>query len=645
MSFLRMLQQRLPAPVRRIAGKVLALGRGGAHALARPYLQMRRESRRAQVRLTEAARKPVALFLAPEAAVRSYLAAHAIVARTIAGQGITPVFLSCDGLLPTCSAKEVFGQPPTAPGAGTAVCRMCRQSALSVGNSYDLNDIAIETVLTDQDRERAAAIAAQPFDTLLALEYDGVAFGTFALGDTLRRRRLTDASEFGDGDRALFRALLHSALLIYFSVQALSDRFDLRRIAFFGDYAYWLPVQVFAARHGIGLAGFDYGYNVDIDHRFIGIRPLSANAQTLQKVENWPTYRDRSLPPGIAKEILSGGLKRLGFHGGRTTFSPNWTHRKQPIQTDLGLSLSRKTIVAYPSSSDEFVALSRILAVLGTPFASAPRPFTDQAAWLEALVEWVGKREDLQLVIRWHPRMGVSRNAATRASEYAFFREKFAVHPPNVVMIWPEDKISSYDLAEVCDVATVSWSTIGLELARLGVPVVATVPDVGTYPVGSFIGFASTSEGYFRALEHAMANPPGLSSAIEAIRWTYYLFWGLLVDVSDVVPHASQHAVPKWKAPKNSELIRRVMIAGEDATTINMDNLPSGKDAQRAEQEIVGSTLKKAAGYFLLGDLSRIGELHSLEARTGGYVSANLGGQQITRYSPLAARIIRILSA
>ncbi len=639
------LRRRLPAPIRRIAGRVLALSNDAGHALARPYLERRRAHRRAALAQTQTAGEPVALFLTPEAAVRSFLAAHVVVARTAAGHGITPILLSCDGLLPTCTAKEVRRMPPTAPGADTKVCRVCRRTARAVGNAYELPDITIDSILSDKHRQEIAAIIARPFDSLLGLEYDGISFGTFVLGDTLRRRRLTDVAEFGDQDRALFSALTYSALAVYFAVRELTCRFNVRCIAFFGDYAYWLPIQVFAARRGIGLAGFDYGYNVDVDHRQIGIRPISANLQALRKTENWSLYSEKPLPPVMAEEILLGGLQRLGFHGGRTTFSPNWTRRAKPLQEELGLSLSRRTIVAYPSSSDEFVAQRHILKELGAAFATKPRPFADQAAWLEALIDWVGGRDDLQLVIRWHPRMGISANTTTCASEYAAFRKKFSAFPSNVVMVWPEEKTSSYNLAEICDAAAVSWSTMGLELARLGVPVVASFPDIGTYPVGSFIGFAPTPEGYFHALERALDQPASLAMITEAVRWSHYLFWSLLVDVSDLIADPHKQDVPKWKEPKNRDMIRRAIIGGEDMTAINMANLPAGPDAVCAERKTVMSVLESAAAFFLLGDMAGAPGLKDLGATASGHVSGRRGEELVTRYSPLAARIVTMLGS
>jgi hypothetical protein len=640
---LKTLAKRLPPPLRRPLGQARDLLVAIRNAIARPYLVRKRAYRRRRVGEIEASRRPVALFLSPDAGLEMFHSAHVITARTIAGQGLEPLFLSCDGLLPICTLKEVTSTGPTKPSARSAVCARCRHAGLSVGSRYGLVDVTIESLLTQNEMDRIATTTLQDFDSLLEFEHDQIPFGALVLGDTLRRRRLTDASELGEGDRDLFKALLYAALAIYSAMVTLSRRFDIKRIAFFGDYAYWLPVQIFANRNGIGLAGFDYGYNVDVDTRYIGIRPVSANAQALQKVRDWPLYRHLPLPPEVATTILEGGLQRLGAHGGRTNFSPNWICRTEPLQKELGLSLSRKTIVAYPSSSDEFVAQTRILSALGVPFASQNRPFLDQVEWLDALVDWVGNREDLQLAVRWHPRIGASRYSNRRASEYDFFKQRYATHPSNVVMIWPEEKVSSYNLGEICDVAAVSWSTIGLELARLGVPVLASFPDIGTYPTGGFVGFGETSEEYFRALEKALSQSASLASIQEAVRWSYYIFWSPLVDVSDVVPSASYHKVPKWKPPANTEVIRRVMIDGDDLSVLNMSRLPSGTIAGDMEKNAILSVIRSAITFFTFGQNTETERLPHFSVSAPGYVAAKMDGVTVTRYSPLAARLVSLL--
>jgi hypothetical protein len=211
------------------------------------------------------------------------------------------------------------------------------------------------------------------------------------------------------------------------------------------------------------------------------------------------------------------------------------------------------------------------------------------------------------------------------------------------VMIWPEDKASSYNLGEICDVCAVSWSTIGLELARLGVPAVASFPDIGNYPVGSFIGFGETPAAYFEALDAALAKPASLAHITEAIRWTHFLFWSPLVDVSDLIPTPTYHAIPAWKEPANGETIRRVVVNGEDLSAINVGRLPNGPAAEAAEREAVLAAMRRAVVFFLAGEDRPAAELTDVRVQGGGKLSAVIDGRQIARYSPLAARLALML--
>ena len=45
----------------------------------------------------------------------------------------------------------------------------------------------------------------------------------------------------------------------------------------------------------------------------------------------------------------------------------------------------------------------------------------------------------------------------------------------NVTVVWPENNISTYNVIELIDFATVSWSSIGIEISLLGIPVVTGI--------------------------------------------------------------------------------------------------------------------------------------------------------------------------
>lgn len=632
-------QRLLRASLRTITWARRRISLGGQR-IPRPWDRWVKTQRNAmRLRRLERTKQPIALFFAYEAGLVPFLASHAILAKTRAESGHASIMLSCDGLLPYCNVKIAMGLPPNCSAhTRNAACAACCKVAASTQKSYDLPHIALDTLLGSAERDEIERIIAANANDPAGVIYDGVRLGSLVVGEVLRVARKSEPAEFTDQDREMVRALLFSSLAIYVALQMMASRYSIERIIYFGDYAPVIGAQIYAEREGIAVTRITHLYNRDVDRRMISMQQTCGNIGLLEQLDSWPEYRDQPIEPSMVSAIADGALYRLTGHGGASTYSPNWMKQVENLEGALGLSRDRKTVVAYTSSVDEFVASRGVLGVMGRSYAAGPRPFEDQFAWLKALVAWAEARSDLQLVIRIHPRTGTGR-FSTVASEYFRLKSDLAVCPPNVVVIWPEDPVSSYNLAEIADAVLVGWSTLGLECARFGIPVIAAFSGIGSFPTGSFIAFEETRQGYFAALEHALTAPASLQNIAEAYRWTHYAFWAPVVDVSDLVPQPDYSAVPPWQTPRNSRTILRVLNDNEDLASINMKQLPRGRLADIAEHQSLNEAMDRTAVFFMTGEDRAGARLEQLTAdKAKRIVSAVIDGQRFERYSPLVYR-------
>lgn len=583
------------------------------------------------------------MFFAHEAGLEPFLASHAILAKTRVESGRASVMLSCDGILPICNVKHSMSIRPTRAGdAQNPACQLCRRVAASRYREYGLASVKIESLLGPPERNRIEKIIEENSADLSRVSYGDAKIGTLAVGEALRVIRKSDSSEFTAEDREMVRALVFSSLAICLALEKINSRFSVERIVYFGDYAFFIAAQIYAEVRGIAITRITHLYNRDVDRRMISLQQTCASIALLDQIDRWPEYRDQPIEPSMISAIAEGALYRLRGHGGASTHSPNWTRQTADLEERLGLSRSRKTLVAYTSSLDEFVALRGILGALGRFSAERPGPFEDQFAWLRALIDWTALRSDVQLIVRIHPRTGSARFGSA-ASEYFRLRSELATCTPNVTIVWPDDPVSSYNLAEIADAVLVSWSTIGLECARFGIPVIAAFSGIGSFPVGGFIAFEETSQLYFAALERALIAPASLPKVTEAYRWTHYAFWAPVVDVSDVVPAWDYPGVPHWQVPKNSKTILRVLNDNEDMAAINMQRLPKGRSAEESERLGMIEALDRTAVFFTTGEDRPSMRLEDLTPgpKRGGVV-ARIDGQRLERYSPLLYRLAMI---
>jgi hypothetical protein len=608
----------------------------------RPWIA--RAARARALRRLSRTKKPVTLFLVPEAGLTPFFANHILLAKTLQSTGYPSLILSCRGLLPSCSYKFAESVKFTRPDEDNLLCRQCRQQAVNVAEEYGLLDISIESLLTEESLRDIGKIVALNAHAPWETRYQGIQFGQSALAEVLRSERRLDASELSAEDLDLLRAILSSSLVIYFAFKSALARYPIKRIVSMGEYAFWIPSHVFAEKNGIAVTHLDNAYNFDIDQRFIGLRATSSTEANWHQIGSWLKHRDSEIQPEIVEEIAASSLYRMQAHGGASTYSPNWDRERTRPHLDLGLVPGRRTIVAYTSSNDEVISARAQMQVIGRPFPEGRSPFSSQNAWLDSLLEWMGRRSDLQMIVRLHPRMAVGRRHSASATEYHQLKKLLSQCSSNVAVVWPEEKISSYNLAEIADAATVSWSTIGLELARLGVPVVAAFSGIGSFPTGGFISFEEDRESYFATMLNALQRPASLRDITEAFRWTYLMVWSYMVDVSDVVPEARSRVIPKWGLPKNHETITRVLANSEDIFDLNMARLPRGAEARRSEQAAILKAISRFIFFFVSGQDRPGIVLQRLSPQVDQSVIVEAGGTLYRRYSPLAHRLATALA-
>lgn len=182
------------------------------------------------------------------------------------------------------------------------------------------------------------------------------------------------------------------------------------------------------------------------------------------------------------------------------------------VKTKLNLSRDKRLWALFTSSTDE---------VAGDPLMQGP--FESQAEWVEAVVQWVRMRDDVELVIKVHPNLGGNYYIGKATDELRTYEQMKSSLPNNVRIVMPEDSMSAYALAEEADVGLTFGSTIGLEMAMLGKPVL--LASRALYEHGSKILTVRSKESLPEMLEKCLNASPSQEIQRQAYRLaSYYMF-------------------------------------------------------------------------------------------------------------------------
>ncbi len=184
--------------------------------------------------------------------------------------------------------------------------------------------------------------------------------------------------------------------------------------------------------------------------------------------------------------------------------------------------------------------------VLGDSLTLGRQVFSkSMAEWISRTVQYFIGRPDVQLVIRVHPG-----EVLTHGQSMAdVVREVLPRLPENIRLIRASDEINTYDLIEVADVGLVYTTTVGLEMAMMGLPVV--VAGQTHYRERGFTYDPDSWVTYFKLLGHILENPAEYRLTREQVNQAWQYAYRFFFDYPQPFPW---HLVRLWEDYQNTDL-------------------------------------------------------------------------------------------
>jgi len=137
--------------------------------------------------------------------------------------------------------------------------------------------------------------------------------------------------------------------------------------------------------------------------------------------------------------------------------------------------------------------------------------------WLQHTIEFFIERTDVQFVIKTHPGEQIGWGPAV----YDILREMFPELPDHIHLLPADAKVNAYDIIEIADLGMVFTTTMGMEIAMSGLPVIVTGKT--HYRGKGFTLDADSWDGFFGILHKVLADPRAhrpTRTQVEAA-WTY----------------------------------------------------------------------------------------------------------------------------
>ena len=363
-------------------------------------------------------------------------------------------YVACDGLFTDC---DLFWESTCGPRPATA-CAVCQAQV-----KKQLGALAITPEWLSTYRQPDDESTAKQFVTGLSdQQLGGATYENLPLGEWVRSSVHThlriNTIDFGDPKHArAFRSYVYNGVIVARVFARLLDRLKPSILLLFNGRMSLTRIAFELARvRGIRVICHERGA---LKERLVLLE--NQNCLSLKSYGTlWANWGSRALATDQVAATRDWLLQRAaGKNLNWKTFSVQSTLGR--LEAFLAANSAKRLWALFTSSTDEVVSNPEFTSVFGT-----------QYRWIESTVEFVRAHPEIALVIRVHPNSGSKVSTGRNREELAFFARIAETLPANVALVMPEETVSSYALADRCELGLVYCTTMGLELACRGKPVI-----------------------------------------------------------------------------------------------------------------------------------------------------------------------------
>ena len=157
--------------------------------------------------------------------------------------------------------------------------------------------------------------------------------------------------------------------------------------------------------------------------------------------------------------------------------------------------------------------------VLGDSLTLGRNVFAESMSeWITKTVQYFAKRTDVQLVVRIHPGERIVPQAKSMGTVVG---EALPEIPSHIHLIGALDNVNTYDLIEIADLGLAYTTTVGVETAMNGIPVISCGDT--HYRGRGFTIDPNSWDEYFSTLEQVLSDLPAhrLTEEQTAKAWNY----------------------------------------------------------------------------------------------------------------------------
>lgn len=450
-------------------------------------------------------------------------------------RGYEPVVLSCRGALPLCLKKK---DSIDAEG----VCVNCRHHADTILDTY-----GFETVDLQADADEYSSIV-QNIDDPASAKHRGVDISTYSIATARRYLRKYHINLDDPLERNVLEEFLRSSVaLVDFTYNVLEERDISAIVGHHPAYIYGGTVLETGEEYGVPAISCAGGYLREDAVIFGNMK----NRKGFVLFSDEETLRERVSTPLTAEEQEQVDHYMQGRQDGSTI--RNMNYYVESAEGGLGLDRSSTVVGMFTN------------LIWDGSLSDSAVTFEDPFEWVKETLEYVGDL-DVELILKPHP-AEFHRETKVKIGEWA--KANLQV-PENVTILGADTDVDPYSLIHEIDVGIVFNSTLGMEAAYEGVPIITTGDTHYKY-----LGFTydpATPEEYFELLSKIDELAMTEEEKEYARRYAHFLLVERHIPVQGLESVSDIHTLSHSAISQSENLDRLVEQAMADECSPRISN-------------------------------------------------------------------------
>jgi hypothetical protein len=327
-------------------------------------------------------------------------------------------------------------------------CRECEERLENAVKVYGFSYINLGEYINESLLETIESLLKVSTDQWECTEYRGLKIGQIAMYDIMLEAKVLSVKNLTTEQSYLYKNYIRNTALILEITDRVIKKISPSIVLTYNPYAQCQAVMYACQVNGTNFKCVTNPHHLGANFSLFQFTDKLFMRETLDHYLNWKVDQEIPIGDNAVTHCFDDVFFRMYGSGPQKShvFSSIKAQDPEDLCSQLNLEKNKKIIGVFTSSYDELLGLKNMLSAWGQSL-NEKEVFKDQTEWLFFLRWFSESRNELQIVVRIHPREG--RNVLSEHLQ--MLKENFSENTENFKVIWPDNPISSYDLMEIID--------------------------------------------------------------------------------------------------------------------------------------------------------------------------------------------------